>query len=84
VSFLQNRGRVNRNFGVARAALTGVRNSVDEATLYGEGTVEPVRGVTITAGGRLTNSHLTGNSEDADRYFAFREDPRAKAARTET
>ena len=84
VSFLQNRGRVNRNFGVARAALTGVRNSVDEATLYGEGTIEPVRGVTVTAGGRLTNSHLTGNSEDADLYFAFREDPRARAARTET
>lgn len=84
VSFLQNRGRVNRNFGSARSALTGVRNSIDEATLYGEGTIEPVRGVTITAGGRLTNSHLIGNSQDVDRYLAFREDPRARAARTET
>jgi iron complex outermembrane recepter protein len=84
VSFLQNRGRVNRSFGSRRFALTGVRNTVDEATFYGEGTVEPVRGVTITGGGRLTRSHLTGNAEDVDRSFAFREDPRARAARTET
>ncbi len=84
VSFLENRGRVNRSYGSMRAALTGVRNTVDEATLYGEGTVEPVRGVTITAGGRLTRSHLTGNAQDADRFFAFRADPRARAARTET
>jgi iron complex outermembrane receptor protein len=84
VSLLQNRGRVNRSFGSRRFALTGVRNTVDEATLYGEGTVEPIRGVTITAGGRLTRSHLTGNAEDADRFLAFREDPAAKAARTET
>ena len=84
VSLLQNRGRVNRSFGSRRFALTGVRNTVEEATLYGEGTVEPVRGVTITAGGRLTRSHLTGNAQDADRSFAFREDPRARAARTET
>ncbi len=84
VSFLENRGRVNRSFDAGRAPLTGVRNTVDEATLYGEGTVEPVRGVTVTAGGRLTRSHLTGNAEDADRFFAFRADPRARAARTET
>jgi outer membrane receptor protein involved in Fe transport len=84
VSFLENRGRVNRSFGARRSALTGVRNTVDEATLYGEGTVEPIDGVTITAGGRLTRSHLTGNAQDADRFYAFREDPRARAARTET
>jgi hypothetical protein len=84
VSLLQNRGRVNRSFGSRRFALTGVRNTVDEATFYGEGTVEPVRGVTITAGGRLTRSHLTGNAQDTDRYLAFREDPAARAARTET
>lgn len=84
VSFLQNRGQVNRSFGSRRFALTGVRNTVEEATLYGEGTIEPVRGVTITAGGRVTRSHLTGNAEDVDRSFAFREDPRARAARTET
>ncbi|MDG2534116.1 TonB-dependent receptor [Sphingomonas sp. HITSZ_GF] len=84
VSFLENRGRVNRSFGSRRFALTGVRNTVDEATLYGEATVEPVRGVTITGGGRLTRSHLTGNAQDADRFYAFREDPAAKAARTET
>ncbi|MEP9359692.1 TonB-dependent receptor [Sphingomonas sp. KR3-1] len=84
VSLLENRGQVNRSFGSRRFALTGVRNTVAEATLYGEGTVEPVRGVTVTAGGRLTRSHLTGNSEDADRSYAFREDPGAKAARTET
>lgn len=84
VSLLRNRGQVNRNFGSARSALTGVRNSVDEATLYGEGTIEPVRGITVTAGGRLTNSHLTGDAQDADLSFAFRDDPRARGARTET
>lgn len=46
------------------AAATGVRNSVKEATLFGEASFEPVRGLIATFGGRLTNSRLSGEALD--------------------
>ncbi|WP_448664709.1 TonB-dependent receptor domain-containing protein [Sphingomonas sp. CJ20] len=92
LSVLHNQARVNRRMdvgplGVARnasVALTGVRNQVDEQTLYGEGSIAPIDRLTLTLGGRLTHSHLAGDSQDALRIVAFRQDPTANAARSET
>jgi iron complex outermembrane recepter protein len=84
LSALRNVARVNRSLGSARVTLTGVRNGVTEVTLYGEGTVRTAPGLTITAGGRLAYSRLSGNVEDADALVAFRANPAARAARIET
>ncbi len=46
------------------ATTTGVRNKVREATLFGEASFEPVRGLIATLGGRLTNSRLSGTAVD--------------------
>jgi len=46
------------------AAATGVRNEVREATLFGEASFEPVKGLIATVGGRLTNSRLSGEALD--------------------
>lgn len=64
--------------------LTGVNNRVEEATLYGEASVEPVRRVTFTFGGRLTHARLSGDPEDVLTATAFRVDPDAEASRSET
>lgn len=48
----------------ARRASTGVRNTIRELTLFGEGSVEILPDVTATAGGRLTHSRLGGAGED--------------------
>lgn len=46
------------------ATATGVSNSVKEATLFGEASFEPVKGLIATIGGRLTNSRLSGEALD--------------------
>lgn len=52
-------------YGNGRAApATGVRNSVKEATLFGEASFEPFQGLIATIGGRLTNSQLSGEALD--------------------
>ena len=52
------------------ATATGVRNTVDEATIFGEASFEPIRGLIATFGGRLTNSRLSGKALDtADAFF---------------
>lgn len=86
LSVLHNEARVNRlmDVGPLTAMLTGVRNQVDEQTLYGETSVEPVDRLTLTFGGRLTHSRLAGDSEDALRAVALRVDPGANSDRSET
>ncbi len=85
-SLLHNRAETNRRmealpFGTP---LTGVNNQVEEATLYGEATVEPLDRFTLTLGGRLTHARLSGSSEDVAEALAFRVDPGARASRSET
>ena len=65
-SFTHNRTRLSRSLGAvdAPAPVTGVTNSIDEATLYGEGSVRLVRGLTVTAGARVTRASLAGTGED--------------------
>ncbi|MES3107772.1 TonB-dependent receptor [Sphingomonas aurantiaca] len=65
-SFTHNRTRLSRSLGPidSPAPVTGVTNSIDEATLYGEGSVRLVRGLTATAGARVTRASLAGTGED--------------------
>lgn len=64
--------------------MTGVTNKVDEATLYGEATIEPMPRLTLTLGSRLTHASLSGRSEDALETLAYRVDPGARGSRSET
>lgn len=65
-SYLHNSARLTRTLGPVDAAppSTGVVNMVEEETLFGEVSVEPLRGLTLTGGGRLTHSRLTGHAVD--------------------
>ncbi|RKE53978.1 MULTISPECIES: TonB-dependent receptor [unclassified Sphingomonas] len=65
-SYTHNRTRLSRSLGPvdAPAPVTGVTNSIDEATLYGEGSLQLVRGLTATAGARVTRASLAGTGED--------------------
>ncbi|ATY34372.1 TonB-dependent receptor [Sphingomonas psychrotolerans] len=85
-SLLHNRAQTNRRMEATPfdTALTGVNNQVDEATLYGEATVEPRDRFTLTLGGRLTHARLSGSSEDVADVVAYRIDPGARASRSET
>lgn len=86
ISLLQNRASVRRETGYSpfRALLTGVRNAVDEVTLYGEYGVTPTSRTTLTLGGRITRSWLAGESQDVAEAVALRNDPEARATRRET
>lgn len=67
-------------FGRGLAApATGVRNRVREATLFGEASFEPVRGLIATVGGRLTNSRLSGEALDPIAALSDAELARAEA-----
>jgi len=85
-SLLHNVASVDRNMqtGPFNVALTGIRNRVDEATLYGEAAVSPVKDLVVTFGGRLAYSELSGQSQDVQRTVALRVDPEAETSRSET
>lgn len=87
VSLLRNTANIRRNmgrFGYDPAALTGVENRADEATLYGEYSIAPAKPVSITLGGRLTHSRISGHSQDVSLATALRHDPLAANTRRET
>jgi outer membrane receptor protein involved in Fe transport len=66
LSFTSNRTGLSRGFeseGV-RTTSTGVRNKVEEATLYAQGSLRLHDGLTATAGGRLTRTWLGGSARD--------------------
>lgn len=62
-----------------RAPTTGVRNEVREATLFGEASFEPVRGLIATFGGRLTLSRLEGQAIDPIAALSIVDVARAEA-----
>lgn len=72
-SLLYNRTRLNRALGPRGAPLpvTGVSNSIGEATLYGEVSIEMLTGVTVTGGARFTHARLSGSAEDATPAFTL-------------
>ncbi|MGF7153311.1 TonB-dependent receptor [Novosphingobium gossypii] len=82
-SYTHNRTVLTRSFeelGTTTAS-TGVRNTIDEVTLYAEGSLRIRRGLTATAGGRLTHSRLGGEGEDVMPALSFAS-ARARAAVT--
>ena len=72
-SYLHNTARLSRTLGEPDATppATGVVNTVEEETLFGEISVEPLRGLTLTGGGRVTHSRLTGNALDPGQLLAL-------------
>lgn len=74
-------------FGMGRPArTTGVRNHIREATLFGEASFEPIKGLIATFGGRVTNSRLSGEALDPIQALSVVDIARAEAQadRTET
>lgn len=61
------------------APATGVRNMVKEATMFGEASFEPVKGLIATFGGRLTSSRLSGEALDPVAALSDSELARAEA-----
>lgn len=61
------------------ATSTGVHNRIREATLFGEASFEPMRGLIATVGGRLTNSRLTGEVLDPIALLSLAAIARAEA-----
>ncbi|KQM13375.1 TonB-dependent receptor [Novosphingobium sp. Leaf2] len=73
VSYTHNATVLSRRFetGLTTAAATGVRNTIDEFTLYAEGSLRLRPGLTATVGGRVTHSQLGGAGEDVAAAVAF-------------
>jgi iron complex outermembrane receptor protein len=67
-SYTRNRMRLTRELEDQAtrmsSSVTGVRNAIDELTLYGEASVRLVDGLTATGGARYTRSRLGGAGED--------------------
>jgi len=72
-SYTHNRTVLTRSFEnfVTTTAATGVRNTIDEFTLYAEASLRIRPGLTATAGGRLTHSRLDGSGEDVMPAVSF-------------
>jgi iron complex outermembrane receptor protein len=69
-SLVRNRYRLSRSSGsVMFNSITGVANSVDEATLFGEITVAVTPSINLTGGGRLTHARLSGRALDTPPQF---------------
>lgn len=85
ISYLHNRARLARSLGPdgMPLPLTGVINRIDEYTGYGETSIGLMRGLTLTAGGRLTYSRLSGEGQSVAPDFADA-NVRLRARRGET
>lgn len=66
LSYADNRTRLRRSVGRIdrQVPVTGVTNRVREITLYGEGSLAPMPGLLLSAGGRLTHARLSGAATD--------------------
>jgi len=85
VSWLHNETVLDRALGTPDLPLpaTGVANRIDELTLYGEGSVQLMRQLTLTAGGRISHARLSGSGEDVSPFVALAQ-ASVTAQRTET
>jgi iron complex outermembrane receptor protein len=65
-SFIHNSSRISRALGApdTPTPVTGVANRLTEMTLYGEASLIIFPGLTATAGGRISNSTISGEAED--------------------
>ncbi len=66
LSYIHNETVLKRQLDseLERLTPTGVRNVIDEGTLYGEASYRLRPGLVATAGGRLTHTRLGGEGED--------------------
>ncbi|MEM8695440.1 MAG: TonB-dependent receptor [Pseudomonadota bacterium] len=66
ISLLHNSVRTERLFGPPGNPMdaTGVRNAINEGTVFAEASFRPVDRLTLTAGGRLTHARLSGEGID--------------------
>jgi len=73
VSAIDNRSAQRRAFvsGQRRASVTGVTNHISELTGYGKMSIEPLQGMLLSGGGRITHSRLSGGGEDVLPNFAL-------------
>ena len=71
-SLIRNRSDQARALGPPDALqpTTGVRNAIDEATLYGEASVGITDAITVTGGARLAYSRLSGTALDVPQQIA--------------
>ncbi|MES2495923.1 MAG: TonB-dependent receptor [Pseudomonadota bacterium] len=78
-SYTRNRTDLDRSLGPVDVPITvtGVSNRIRETTIYGEASVEPLRGLTLTGGARYTWSKLGGGADDPLPAFS----PAVEAAR---
>jgi outer membrane receptor protein involved in Fe transport len=86
-SFLHNSAQLTRALGPLDGVspTTGVLNRINETTVFGEASVEPFHGLTLTAGGRITYSRLSGRALDLlPEAAALPTDPRIQGERSET
>lgn len=86
-SLLRNEAQLERSMDLSLAPnpLTGVSNTVEEATVYGEATVAASDKLNLTFGGRLSHSKLSSKVVDPilpDTIYVF--DPAAGDSRKET
>ncbi|OJY68022.1 MAG: TonB-dependent receptor [Sphingobium sp. 66-54] len=72
-SAIDNRTEQRRAFegGLRRARATGVTNRVTEFTGYGKISIEPLPGVLLSGGGRVTHSRLGGSGVDVQPNFVL-------------
>lgn len=73
LSYVHNRTRLTRLFGEPGQLVprTGVVNTVEEATLYGEASLRLLPGLLTTGGLRVTRSVLDGAGEDLPAALSF-------------
>lgn len=71
-SLISNRSEQSRALGPPDVLkpITGVRNGIEEATVYGEASVGVGPAITVTGGARLSHSRLSGAALDAPLAFA--------------
>ena len=85
LSYTHNRTVLRRKLGTVdlQATTTGVRNTLDELTAYGEASWRLSDSLVATAGGRVTRSQLGGEGEDVAPALALA-NAAITASRTET
>jgi outer membrane receptor protein involved in Fe transport len=72
-SYTRNRTTLTREIGgeQERASTTGVRNTIDEVTFYGEGSLRLLDNLVATGGARYTRSRLGGEGKDVPLMVAL-------------